>query len=176
LHGLADYRAPSKICPRAENNGATAVNCASLRHHGRYNAVLNADLDYLCLLERQIILPLKRVLHYLLILAPISLCAKRMYRRAFAAVEHSKLYTGLVGAPCHLTAERVKLAHEMAFACAADIRIARHIANSVEVYRKADDARAETRGGQRGLNPRMPRAYNGDIELSRFVVHRIPSP
>ena len=69
----------------------------------------------------------------------------------------------------HLAAERVQLAHEVALARAAYGRVAGHVAHAVQVYGEADGGTAQPRGGQRGLNPRVARAYYNYIALSGFV-------
>jgi len=109
--------------------------------------------------------------HRFLVFAPVGLGAERMDRRAFAAVEHTELYTCPVGASRHFASERVEFAHEVAFACAAYRRVARHIADGVEVYCKADRTHAQARGGKRGFDSRMPGADNGNIILSCYKIH-----
>ena len=62
-----------------------------------------------------------------------------------------------------------EMAHEVALARAAYGRVAGHIAHAVEVYGEADDPASQPRRGQRGLNPRVARAYDNNIAFSGFV-------
>jgi len=83
-----------------------------------------------------------------------------MYCGAFAAVEHTELDASAVGAFCHFSAERIKLTDEMAFARAADVRVARQIADRVEVHCEADGFFSETRRSKGRFNSGMPRTYD----------------
>ena len=133
--------------------------------------VLHAEVDHLSLLEAQILLQFKRVLHDLLVAPAIGLGAQGIDGGAFAAVEHAVLDACTVGRTGHFAAERVQLAHELPLAGAADGRIARHIAHAVEVDGKADGVQAEPGGGQRRLNAGVARADDGDVTGSSVKDH-----
>ena len=94
-----------------------------------------------------------------------------MYRRPFPTVEHTVLNAGRVGRARHLSTQRVNLAHQLSLCRAADRRIAGHIANRVQVDRKAGGLHAKARRGQRGFNPRMPRPDHGNVERLRRKKH-----
>ena len=93
--------------------------------------VLHAKIDDLRLPQQQIFLRFKRVLHHALIAPPVGLRAQRPDGGALAAVEHAVLDAGFIRGLCHLAAEGVELAHEMALACAADGGVAGHVAHRV---------------------------------------------
>jgi len=93
---------------------------------------------------------------------------------AFGPVEHPELDAGAVGATRHLTAKRVEFPDKMAFACSTDIRVARHIAHGVKVYRKAYGFHSKARNGERRLDPGMPRANYGNVILPRLECQFIP--
>jgi hypothetical protein len=62
---------------------------------------------------------------------------------------------GPVGGQCHQPVEYVELAHEVAFANAANRRIARHLSNVLGAERQQADARATPGRGSRSLAPGM---------------------
>jgi hypothetical protein len=63
----------------------------------------------------------------------------------------------------------------MAFARTADGGVAGHIADGVEIDRKADGIQSEARGSKRGFNTRVAGADDGDIILSCVEIH-VPRP
>ena len=140
-----------------------------MRRHRDDAPALDADVHDLGLDEPQVLLPLQRALHYLLIAPAVDLRAQRVHRRALAEVQHPVLDAGRVRRAGHLPAQGVQLPHQVALARPAYGRVAGHVAHRVQIYRKTERLHAETRGGQRGLYPRVPRAYDGYITLSGFV-------
>ena len=85
----------------------------------------------------------ERGLHGVAVEFAVGLAAGAVDGGAFAAVEESELDSGLVGDATHEAVEGVDLAHQMAFAEAADGRIAGHFAERVEAVRCQQGARAE---------------------------------
>ena len=69
-------------------------------------------------------------------------------------------------ASAHLAAERVDLAHQVALADPADRRIARHLADMVEVEREHQGARAHPGGGERGFDTGVAGADDDYVENS----------
>jgi len=96
-----------------------------------------------------------------------------MHRRAFPEVQHLELNTRFIRAPRHFAAQGVEFADKMALAGASDRWVARHIADSVKIDRKTYSFRAQARGGKRGLDPGVPRAYDRYIELPCLKVNHI---
>ena len=142
-----------------------------MRRDGADAPVLDADIDDLCLLDAEILLQFKRVLHHFLIPPPVGLRAQRVHRRPLAAVEHTVLYAGFVRRARHLAAQSVQLADEMPLAGAADGGVAGHVADAVHVHREAHRIEAEPRSGESGLDTRVPRTYNGDIAFSCLIFY-----
>ena len=95
----------------------------------------------------------------------VGLGARAAHRRAFAAVENPELDAALVGDPAHQAVERIDLAHQMAFAEAADGRIAGHGADGRELmgHQRGPRAHAGSRG--RGFTAGMAAADNDNVEL-----------
>ena len=112
------------------------------------------------------------MLHHLLIAAAIRLSPEGPHRRALAPVEHPVLDAGLVCSPGHLAPQGVDFPDQVALACAADGRVAGHIAHRVQIDGEADCAQAHAGGGQRGFNARVACADDGDIKLSGVIVHK----
>jgi len=97
-------------------------------------SVFNTNIYNFRLPEDKVFLTLKRVLHYFLVFAPVSLRAQRVNGRSFASVEHPELDASLVSAPGHFSAKGVEFANEMTLSRSTDRWVARHIAHSVKVY------------------------------------------
>ena len=84
--------------------------------------------------NRQIIGIFERLLHYRMIKPFVRLRTKRLYRRAFAAVQHFYLHERLVGGNAHFAAEGVEFSDEVTFRRSAYGRVARHKGDIVEIY------------------------------------------
>ena len=141
-----------------------------MRRHGANTPVFNADIHDLRLLDAEIILHFKRVLHDLLVAPPVGLGAKRVYGRALAEIEHPVLDAGFVRRARHLAAERVQLSHKVPLAGAADCGIAGHIAHAVHVHGEAHRVKPQPCRGKRRLDPGVSRPDDRDITFSRIVV------
>jgi hypothetical protein len=102
--------------------------------------------------------------HALLVTVFISLGPRSPYGRAFPGVETAELNaTGIYG-PSHLTTKGINLADQVAFADAADGRVARHLSDAVTAQREHEGAETRTCRGQGGLNARMPGPNDDYIE------------
>ena len=126
------------------------------------------------LFEVQILLPLERALHILLIPPAVRLRAQGVDGRALAQVQHPVLDARAIGRLRHLAAERVELAHEMALPRTADGGIAGHIADRVQIDRKHDGLQPHPRAGQPGLDPGVARADHGYIVPASVKFHTDP--
>ena len=107
------------------------MSCADGGNNRGNGTVLHLNGHDLVLHEKQVFLPLKRVLHILSVFNAVGLCTQRVHCRTLAAVEHAVLDAGFIRGLCHLAAEGVELAHEMALACAANGGVAGHVAHRV---------------------------------------------
>ena len=86
-----------------------------------------------------------------------------MHRRAFAAVEHSRLQEALVGGLAHLSAEGVQLADKMTLRGTSDRGVARTVADRVHIDCKDSSVTAEPCGGEGGFDSRVTRADYGYV-------------
>jgi len=98
----------------------------------------------------------------------ISLRPERLHRKAFAGVQHPHLYESTVDVARHLAAERIDLAHKVAFCRAADGGVAGHQGYIIEI--KGDEQRpgAHARRGQRRLAAGMSGTYY------HHIMHNLP--
>ena len=131
------------------------MSCADGGNNRENGTVLHLNGHDLVLHEKQVFLPLKRVLHILSVFNAVGLCTQRVHCRSLAAVEHAVLDAGRVSRTRHLTAERIYLAYKVSLSCSADRRIARHIAYGVQIDRKTRCFCTQTCCSQRRLNTGM---------------------
>ena len=92
---------------------------------------------------------LKTTTNRLSIQYTVGLSARRAHRMSLAGIQNAKLYPGFIGRRRHRTTQRVDLLDQMAFADAADRRIAGHLAERFDVMRKQQRAPAHARAGER---------------------------
>jgi hypothetical protein len=69
-----------------------------------------------------------------------------------------------VGEDPHRAAEGVDLADDLPLGHAADGRVAAHLADGIAVERQEGGPASQPRGGQRRLQPRVPRAHHNHIK------------
>src|SRR5690606_20440493 len=100
----------------------------------------------------------------------VGLDAGGAHGRTLAAVEHAELDAAAVGGARHGAAEGIDFLDQMAFADAADGRIARHLAEGYDVVGQQQGSAAHARRGQAGLGAGMAAADDDDIKTFR-VVH-----
>ena len=160
-----------EVRPGRDDDGAHAVFRAELRHNAADVPVLRPNLRDGGLLEIEVRLALEQALHMLLIAAAVCLRAQGVHGRALAAVEHAVLDAAGVRRAAHLAAEGVELAHEMAFARAADGRVAGHVAHGVQIDREHDGLQSQPRGRETGFDPGVARADDGNVIISCKIAH-----
>ena len=136
---------PVRYVPVQRMTAFTPIHRAGAQHHGADVSVLAADLRYLRLPQRQVLLLLQRVLHHLLVAPAVGLRPQRPHGGAFGAVEHPVLDAGTVCRPGHFAAQCVQLPDEVSLTGAADGGVAGHVAHRVQINGKADGAHAQPR-------------------------------
>ena len=95
----------------------------------------------------------------------VGLGARPLDGGALAAIENAELDAGGVGGARHHAVERVDLAHQMAFAEAADRRVAGHFADRRETMGDERGRCAGARRRGRGLAARMAAADDNDVKF-----------
>jgi hypothetical protein len=87
--------------------------------------------------------------------------------RAFAGIELAELDPGRVDGLGHLAAESVDLFNEVALADPPDGRVARHLADVVEVQGNHQRPAAQACGRQGGFDAGVPGADDNDVKALR---------
>jgi len=117
--------------------------------------------------DRQVRLLLEPAANRLPIQHPVGLRARRAHRRTLARIENAELDTGFVGRLGHCPTERIDLLDEVAFADAADRRIAAHRPQGIEVVRQQQGPHARTCGGKRRLGAGVATTDDNYLETVR---------
>ena len=128
-----------------------------------------SDFDDFRLLDVEVLLFFKGVLHQNVVKSPVLLVPKAVHRRTFAEVEHPALNHHFVRRLRHLATEGVDFPDKMTFRRAADGRVAGHIGDFVEIERKNTGFCAEARRRKGRLDPGVTRADDGNVVFSREV-------
>jgi hypothetical protein len=93
----------------------------------------------------------------------IRLAAGRAHCRTFRRVQRAPLDAGAIGCAGHDAAQRVDLLDQMAFADAADRRVATHLAERFDVVRQQQRARAEACGREGCFRAGVTATNDNDI-------------
>ena len=100
----------------------------------------------------------------------VGLGARGAHRGSLAGIEDAELDPRPVGGPRHQAAERVDLLDQVPLADAADGGVAAHLAQRLDVVGQQQRARADARGGERGLGSGVPATDHDDV-VALGVVH-----
>ena len=162
---LSDDDAALEIRARRHDDGRREVDLPRLDEDAAHGLLVLGqqqvrDED---LLDVEVLRLLTGLLHRELVELLVRLCAQCVDSRPLACVEHAELDAGLVRIDAHLAAERIELAHEMAFARAADRRVAGHQGNIIHRERRQKRPAADARSSQRRLHAGMASANDDDI-------------
>ena len=154
------------------NNGSFyLIHRAKAGNDSRYLSIFHTNIRDHGLLQIQILLLFQNALHILLILAAICLSAQRMNCRTFSPVEHPVLDAAAVSRFRHLSAKGIQLSDKVAFACAADGRIAGHIAHGIQIDGKHHGFQPHACSSQRSFNSGVSCTDDGNIILSSKIFH-----
>ena len=167
--GIPHKDAPAQVGAGGNDDGLAGVVAVQVREHAADLAVLHVHADDLALVDVEVGGLLQRVLHPDVVALAVCLHAQTVYGGAFAAVEHPALQVGGVCGQTHQPAERIDLPHKMPLGCAADGRVARHIADEIQRQRKHRGPCPQPCRRMRRLDPRMPRTDDDDVVASQFV-------
>ena len=144
------------------------------RDHAAYAVAVDEQVGALALEQLQIGFGIDGAADRGAVQRPVALGARGAYGRALAGVQRAELDAGGVGRARHGPAQGIDLARQMALADAADGRIARHLADSLDVLRQQQRATAHARGGECGLGAGVAAANDDDVEC--VIVSRFPFP
>ena len=147
-----------------DDHGASAQLAPARGDNARRRAVFHQQVLDRLRDDLQIGLLAKRGLHMQAIELAVRLGARPLHGRTLGAVQHAELDAGLVDHPAHQPVERIDLAHEMPLAEPADGRVARHLADGLELVRDERRARAHACRRRRCLAARVPASHNDDVK------------
>ena len=171
---------PDEVRPRAHDHGSLyAVPRARLRHDGIGTAPFRSRRSRRSrpASELRVLLPLERALHELLIRATVGLRPERMDGRPLAPVEHSRYWMHDKSAARAISppsASSSRTRWPLPVPPMAGLHGMLPTASKIDG--KADGLHSEACRGQRGLDPRVARADDGDIKLSGVKGHSAALP
>ena len=131
-----DVYAPAQKRAGGEHHGARTQFHPHLRHHADHALAFDPQIIDRLLKQLEVGLTLQQRPHRRLVQHTIGLGARGAHRCAFARVECTKLNAGAVGGVCHNPAHGVDFLDQVALADAADGRIARHLADGLDIVRE----------------------------------------
>ncbi len=105
----------------------------------------------------------EQFLHRPAVQLAVGLGARPAHGRALAAIEDAELDAGAVDRPAHDPVERVDLAHEMALGEAANRRVARHLADRLDLMGQQQRAGAEASRRSRSFAAGVAAADHDDV-------------
>ena len=130
---FADMQQPAQKCARRDHHRSSRNRKTIISFYSAYGFAIHRHFVYGRLLQLKVLRPLQPRFHSELIRFLVALDSWRTNRRALCPVQHPKLNSRSVGIEPHRPAKRVDLADNMPFGQSADRRIARHLANRVQV-------------------------------------------
>ncbi len=155
-----------------QHHGAGSEDPAVRRHDARDPVAVDGEVLDRGLDDFEVRDGGNRRLHGLAVKLAVGLGAGTLHRRPLALIEDAELDAGLVGHAAHEAVERVDLAHEMAFAQAADGGVAGHLADGGEAVGEERRLGAHARGSSGRLAARVAAADDDDVEgLGQVRTH-----
>ena len=155
---------PAQEGPRGQDHGAGGDIAAIRQLDPTDPAIFQNEVVRLGLDHLEAGYPLQLRLHRGGIERPIGLGPRPAHRRALAAVQNPKLDAPGVRHPAHEAVQGIDLAHQMAFAQAADGGIAGHGADGGKAVGDERRPRAHAGGRGRGFTAGVAAADHDDVE------------
>ena len=147
----AEVNPPPQKRSGSEDHGARANAAPVCRHDARRASAVQEQFAHHPLGELEGREALEQRSHGAPVQCAIALGARGPHGRALGAIEHPELNGGSIGGPPHDAAERIDLPCHGALRDAADGRIARHLADGIEVGREEQGRGAEAGGHDGGF-------------------------
>ncbi len=132
----ADMNAPGQKGTAGQHHGGCAKGQAHLRDHANHPRLLDQQIRHRLLKQTQTGLIFQFLPDKLFVERTIGLGAGGAHRRPLAGVEYTKLNPGMIDSLGHDPTQSVDFLDQMAFADAADGRIAAHLSQGVDVLRQ----------------------------------------
>jgi len=105
----------------------------------------------------------------------VGLRARPLHCWPLRPVQHAELDARLVDHAAHEPVERIDFAHKVPLAKSANGRIARHLADGLELMRDERRPRAHARSRSRRFAPSVPATHNNDVEQASHCVQTLTS-
>ena len=167
----ADVDQPRQERAGRQHHRARCEAHADLRHGAGHAIAVEHQIVDRLLENAQVRLVLEPRADRLPIQHAVGLRARRAHRGPFARVEDPELDAGFVRGGRHRAAQRIDLLDQVAFADAADRRVARHLPQRFDVVRQQQRRAAHARAGQRRLGAGMAAADDDYIIFFNGLGH-----
>ncbi len=152
-----------------DNDGFGAIDGGSANLDAGDGSVFDEESFGHLLFEVEIVGLFDNVFHEELIGFFVGLCAWRMHRGAFTAVEHAEVDAGGVDGFSHFSAEGVDFADDLSFGDSADGWVAAHRADHIDIHGEHGGFGAQAGGGECGFDTSVAAADNENVEI--VVLH-----
>ena len=160
--------------PCCQHHGACAKADTHLRHRTHHAVALDHQIVYRLLKKREVGLVFNAATNRCLVQNAVGLGTRGTHRRAFGAIQDTKLNTALVGSNRHCTAQRIHLFDEVALADAANAGVAAHLAQRFNVVGQQQSLCAHARRRQRRLGARVAATDHDHVKFFG-VIHSAAS-
>ena len=172
--GPADEDPAAEKCPDRQHHRRSEEAFARTCDHAPDRLAPDDEVLDRLLLEVQPLLVLEDLLHHLPVQAPVSLRARRPYRRSLAGVQGTEMNPGAVDRRGHCAAHGVDLPREMPLADSADGGVAAHLPEGLEALRQQQRTRTAASGSEARFRPGVTAADDNDI-VCPSLAHRLKS-
>jgi hypothetical protein len=162
--GKPDVHQPAEESAGGEHHRIGDKARSDRRHRAGDPVALHQQVVDRLLEDPQVRLALQAAANRGAIEHSVSLRPGGAHRGALARIQCPELDSGFVGRDRHRPAQGIHLAHQMAFANAADGRIAGHLAEGLDGVREQKRARARPGRRERRLGAGMPATDHDHLE------------
>ena len=160
---IADVDFTSEKGAGSEHYGVPHVGDVTLDTHAFDAAVLDVDFLHQPLANVEVFLLFAAVFQFELIRLLVRLGAGGAHGRAFASVEAAELNSGQVDVDGHLATQGVDLLDHMSLTDATDSRVARHLADTVQVDGEEQSLGTHAGGCQGSFGAGVAAADDDDV-------------
>jgi len=153
--------------PRRQHHGARQELQADLRHRADDTVAFDDQIIDGLLEQPQVRLVFQARTDGGLVQNTVGLGARGAHCRAFRGIQDAELDAGLVGGDGHRAAHGIDFLDQVALADAADGRIARHLAQCLDIMREQKRLLPHAGGSEGRLGTGVTTTDNDDVEFCR---------
>jgi hypothetical protein len=161
--GLTNVHETSEKGSRCHDDALTVIPNPECRFDSASLAIRVQKASDLALLHIQVGLPFTNPFEAKLVRLLVALSARSPHGGSLFRIQHSKLKTGHIRGFAHFPSHGIDFTREMAFGKPADRGIARHLADTIQIYGEEERLAPHSRGGEGGFYPGMTRATDNHI-------------